>query len=223
MPGAPTIAGVTIPSPRGRVFRRTPLAEPPVAVEAHGATIRDSTGREYLDAAGGAVVVNVGHGRRSIAEAMADQAGRLAYVHGSAFTTDVLETYAAELGERLPLAGPAIYPVSGGSEAMETALKLARAYHLARGDAEAEIVASAARAASAAAARDALVVAVSNEVGLGIVPVTPLGRTYRDLLGTVNRTFVEASAEAAFVVAGRPVPLADDAGFVTRIVGAIGG
>ena len=135
MPGAPTIAGVTIPSPRGRVFRRTPLAEPPVAVEAHGATIRDSTGREYLDAAGGAVVVNVGHGRRSIAEAMADQAGRLAYVHGSAFTTDVLETYAAELGERLPLAGPAIYPVSGGSEAMETAIKLARAYHLARGDA----------------------------------------------------------------------------------------
>jgi adenosyl cobinamide kinase/adenosyl cobinamide phosphate guanylyltransferase len=102
-------------------------------------------------------------------------------------------------------------------------LSLWAANVLARGDAEAEIVASAARAASAAAARDALVVAVSNEVGLGIVPVTPLGRTYRDLLGTVNRTFVEASAEAAFVVAGRPVPLADDAGFVTRIVGAIGG
>lgn len=94
---------------------------------------------------------------------------------------------------------------------------------LERGDAEAEIVASAARAATAAAARDALVVAVSNEVGLGIVPATPLGRAYRDLLGTVNRTFVEASAEAAFVVAGRPLPLTDAAGFATRIVGATGG
>ena len=131
---------MTTPHPRGRVFRRSTLAEPAIAVEAHGATIRDSTGREYLDAAGGAVVVNVGHGRREIAEVMADQAARLAYVHGSAFTTEVLETYAAELGPRLPLDAPAIYPVSGGSEAMETAVKLARAYHLARGDAERWIV-----------------------------------------------------------------------------------
>jgi adenosyl cobinamide kinase/adenosyl cobinamide phosphate guanylyltransferase len=94
---------------------------------------------------------------------------------------------------------------------------------LERGDAEAQIVAGAESAAAAAAARDALVVAVSNEAGLGIVPATPLGRAYRDLLGTVNRTFVEASAEAAFVVAGRPLPLADAAGFTARVVGATGG
>lgn len=120
----------------GRVFRRSVLADPPVAVEAWGSTIRDTAGREYLDAAGGAIVVNVGHGRREIAEAMAGQAGRLAYAHGSAFTTEPLEAYAAEVADILPVDDPAIYPVSGGSEAMETALKLARAYHLARGEPE---------------------------------------------------------------------------------------
>src|SRR6185436_12616214 len=124
----------------GTVFRRSTLPDPPVAVEGLGSTIRDATGREYLDAAGGAIVVNVGHGRRSIADAMADQAARLAYAHGSAFTTDPLEAYAREIGPHLPVDDPAIYPVSGGSEAIETALKMARAYHLARGDADRWIV-----------------------------------------------------------------------------------
>jgi adenosylmethionine-8-amino-7-oxononanoate aminotransferase len=123
----------------GRVFRRS-AAEPPVAVEAFGSTIRDSAGREYLDAAGGAIVVNVGHGRREIAAAMADQAGRIAYAHGSAFTTEPVEAYARELARHLPIDDPAIYPVSGGSEAVETALKLARAYHLARGEPDRQIV-----------------------------------------------------------------------------------
>jgi adenosylmethionine-8-amino-7-oxononanoate aminotransferase len=126
----------------GRVFRRSLDPDLPVAVEAHGSTIVDTEGREYLDAAGGAIVVNVGHGRRSIADALADQAGRLSYAHGSAFTTEPLEAYAREIGVHLPLDGPAIYPVSGGSEAIETALKLARAYHLARGETERWIVVS---------------------------------------------------------------------------------
>ena len=76
-----------------------------------------------------------------------------------------------------------------------------------RGDAEDEIVASAARAAAAAAARLALVIGVSNEVGLGIV----------------NRTWVATSAEAAFVVAGRPVPLLQGDDFVARVTGTSGG
>ncbi|MDQ2965932.1 MAG: aspartate aminotransferase family protein [Chloroflexota bacterium] len=118
----------------GRVFRRTTDPEPPVAVSGDGATIRDAAGREYVDAAGGAIVVGVGHGRASVAAAMADQAGRLAYAHGSAFTTEPVEAYAREVGRHLPVDDPAIYPVSGGSEAMETALKLVRAYHLARGE-----------------------------------------------------------------------------------------
>jgi hypothetical protein len=128
------------PMTTGRVFRRSALPDPPVAVEASGSTIWDATGREYLDAAGGAVVVNVGHGRREIADAMAEQAGRLAYAHGSVFTTEPLETYARAVAAHLPLDGAAIYPVSGGSEAIETALKLARAYHLAQGETERWIV-----------------------------------------------------------------------------------
>ncbi|HYM83471.1 MAG TPA: aminotransferase class III-fold pyridoxal phosphate-dependent enzyme, partial [Candidatus Dormibacteraeota bacterium] len=124
----------------GRVFRRSALPDPPVAVRAEGSTIWDAGGRAYLDAAGGAVVVNVGHGRRSVAEAMAAQASTLAYAHGSAFTSEPLESYAAALGPHLPLDAPAIYPVSGGSEAIETALKLARAAQLARGEADRTVV-----------------------------------------------------------------------------------
>ena len=118
----------------GRVFRRTSDEDPPVAVRAEGSTVWDADGRAYVDAAGGAVVVNVGHGRASIAAVIGDQSRRLAYAHGSAFTTEPLEAYAAELGSHLPVDDPFIYPVSGGSEGIETALKLARAYHLARGE-----------------------------------------------------------------------------------------
>jgi adenosylcobinamide kinase / adenosylcobinamide-phosphate guanylyltransferase len=74
------------------------------------------------------------------------------------------------------------------------------------GDAE-HVLSSAARAAAVAAAREALTIAVSNEVGLGIVPMDALGREYRDLLGSVNRAWVDVSAEAAFVVAGRALRL----------------
>ena len=73
---------------------------------------------------------------------MAEQAGRLAYAHGSAFTTEPLEAYAEEVGPLLPVDDPAIYPVSGGSEAMETALKLSRGYHLSRGEVDRWIVIS---------------------------------------------------------------------------------
>jgi adenosylmethionine-8-amino-7-oxononanoate aminotransferase len=124
----------------GRVFRRSLDPALPVAVEASGSTIRDAAGRTYLDAAGGAIVVNVGHGRESIGRVLGEQAARLSYAHGSAFTTEPLEAYAAEIGPRLPVVDPAIYPVSGGSEAIETALKLARAYHLARGETDRQIV-----------------------------------------------------------------------------------
>ncbi|MFN8629940.1 MAG: aminotransferase class III-fold pyridoxal phosphate-dependent enzyme, partial [Chloroflexota bacterium] len=126
----------------GRVFSRAASATPPVAVSAHGSTIVDSEGREYLDAAGGAIVVGVGHGRQSVADVMAAQAARLSYAHGSAFTTEALEAYAKAVGAHLPLDDAAIYPVSGGSEAIETALKLARAAQLARGEADRTVVIS---------------------------------------------------------------------------------
>jgi adenosylmethionine-8-amino-7-oxononanoate aminotransferase len=123
-----------------RVFRRSIDPVQPVAVRAECATIWDADGRAYIDAAGGAVVVGVGHGRASIAQVMAEQTGRIAYAHGTAFTSEPLERYAAALAPHLPLDDPAIYPVAGGSEAMESALKLARAYHVTRGDSERWIV-----------------------------------------------------------------------------------
>jgi adenosylmethionine-8-amino-7-oxononanoate aminotransferase len=126
----------------GRVFRRSLASDPPVAVASSGATIVDADGRTYIDAAGGAIVVNVGHGRSSVADVMADQVRRLAYAHGSAFTTEPLETYAAAVADVLPVDDPAIYPVSGGSEAIETALKMARVYHLARGEPDREVLIS---------------------------------------------------------------------------------
>ena len=76
---------------------------------------------------------------------------------------------------------------------------------------EEEIERQAAEAAARVAAREPLGVAVSNEVGLGIVPATDLGRRYRDLLGRVNAIWAEAASEAALVVAGRLVPLAQPA------------
>src|SRR6266545_4923413 len=116
------------------VFRRDAPDGMPVAVRADGAWITDSGGRRYLDAAGGAIVVNIGHGDADVVRAMHEQAAAVAYVHGTQFTTEALEAYADELAPLLPLDEPRIYPVSGGSEAVETALKMARAYHLARGD-----------------------------------------------------------------------------------------
>lgn len=116
------------------VFHRLFNADLARAVRGEGVWIEDEKGRRYLDAAGGAIVVNIGHGRSEVAAAMAAQAARLAYVHGTAFTTEAIEAYADELAPHLPLPDPRIYPVSGGSEAVETAFKLARAYHLARGE-----------------------------------------------------------------------------------------
>jgi adenosylmethionine-8-amino-7-oxononanoate aminotransferase len=106
----------------------------PTAVSAEGVWITDSDGKRYIDASGGAIVVNIGHGDPLIIEAMLEQARRLSYVHGNYFTTDALEAFADALAPRLPMDDPLIYPVSGGSEAVETAFKMARAFHIGNGE-----------------------------------------------------------------------------------------
>jgi adenosylmethionine-8-amino-7-oxononanoate aminotransferase len=109
--------------------------ELPTAVSAEGAWITDADGKRYLDASGGAIVVGVGHNDRALVEAAKAQLDKTQYVHPTMFTTEAVEGYADELAPLLPVADARIYPVSGGSEAVETALKLARAYHLAIGQA----------------------------------------------------------------------------------------
>jgi adenosylcobinamide kinase / adenosylcobinamide-phosphate guanylyltransferase len=108
--------------------------------------------------------------------------------------------------EPLDLAG-AIERVPPESALIVDCLSLWVANRLERDDADAAIETDGEVAAALAAARDALTVAVSNEVGLGVVPATPLGRRYRDVLGRVNATWAAAAADAAFVVAGRTLPL----------------
>lgn len=107
---------------------------PPQAVSARGVWITDAQGREYLDASGGAAVSCLGHGHPDVLAAMHAQVDRLAYAHTSFFTTSVAE----ELADRLVRTGPAgtshVYFVSGGSEAMEAALKMARQYFVERGE-----------------------------------------------------------------------------------------
>jgi hypothetical protein len=107
----------------------------PVAVRAQGCWVFDAGGRSYLDAAGGAVVSAVGHGRTRVVDAIAAHLRQLDYVHSTTFRTEAVEAYAAELAELVPLRGARVYPVAGGSEATETAMKLARATQVARGEA----------------------------------------------------------------------------------------
>jgi adenosylmethionine-8-amino-7-oxononanoate aminotransferase len=116
------------------VFPRVLDRELPEAVSADGAWITAADGRRYLDGAGGAIVVNLGHGSRAVIDAIEAQLARTQYVHGTMFTTAAVEDYADDLAPLLPLDDARLYPVSGGSEAVETALKLARSFHLARGE-----------------------------------------------------------------------------------------
>lgn len=108
----------------------------PVALRAEGVYIWDRTGKRYLDGSSGALVANIGHGRAEVAEAMAEQARKLAFVHGSQFSSEVLEEYAARLTRFLNLPEYRFWAVSGGSEANESAIKLARQYHVERGQPE---------------------------------------------------------------------------------------
>ena len=103
--------------------------------------------------------------------------------------------------------GGAIERVPPESALIVDCLSLWVTNRLEHGDAEATIEEEGEAAAMLAAARDALTVAVSNEVGLGIVPPTVLGRRYRDVLGRVNAAWAAAADQAALVVAGRTLPL----------------
>jgi adenosylmethionine-8-amino-7-oxononanoate aminotransferase len=114
------------------VLRRSFRKDFPVAVRGEGVHIWDAVGNRYVDFASSAVVNFIGHGVKAVADAMSAQAAQLEFVHSSQFTTQVAEEYAAELLEFAGngFQGGAVYFTSGGSESIETALKLARQYQI---------------------------------------------------------------------------------------------
>jgi adenosylmethionine-8-amino-7-oxononanoate aminotransferase len=118
-----------------QVFQRRLDHSYPVVDHGEGVYLYDVTGRRYLDAAGGALVANIGHGVQEVVDALANQARRVAFAHGTQFTSPALEAYARAFAGIVPVPGARIFVVSGGSEATETALKLARQLCLARGEA----------------------------------------------------------------------------------------
>src|SRR5271165_7039397 len=129
--------GDSLTSSRSAVFRRSFRKDFPAAVRGEGVYLWDAEGHQYLDLAGSAAVNFIGHGVAKISAAMAEQAAKLEFVHTSQFTTPVAEAYAEELlafaGEHFR--GGAVYFTCGGSESIETALKLARQYQVEIGQA----------------------------------------------------------------------------------------
>ncbi|AWV01784.1 aspartate aminotransferase family protein [Burkholderia sp. JP2-270] len=116
------------------VFHRAPRATLPVAVAGDGIEIIDSTGKRYIDACGGAAVSCLGHSNQRVIDAIKRQAQQLPYAHTSFFTTDVAEELADRLVDGAPAGLEHVYFVSGGSEAIEAALKLARQYFVEKGE-----------------------------------------------------------------------------------------
>jgi len=110
------------------VFHRNPRQTLAVAVAGKGIELIDSNGKHYIDASGGAAVSCLGHGHPRVIEAIKQQADSLAYAHTSFFTTEVSEELARTLAQAAPGDLNHVYFVSGGSEAVEAALKLARQY-----------------------------------------------------------------------------------------------
>ncbi|MCA0310919.1 MAG: aspartate aminotransferase family protein [Proteobacteria bacterium] len=118
------------------VFHRSLRVIPPVAVRGQGVWLEDAAGRRYIDASGGAAVSCLGHGHPDVLAAMHRQIDQLAYAHTSFFTTEVAEQLAEQLVRTAPAGMSHAYFVSGGSEAVEAALKMARQYYLEIGQPE---------------------------------------------------------------------------------------
>jgi adenosylmethionine-8-amino-7-oxononanoate aminotransferase len=106
----------------------------PVAVGGSGAFLRALDGREYIDASGGAAVSCLGHGHPDVQRALHEQIDKLAYAHTGFFTTEAAEELADTLIADAPAGLSHVYFVSGGSEAVEAALKMARQYFVERGE-----------------------------------------------------------------------------------------
>jgi adenosylmethionine-8-amino-7-oxononanoate aminotransferase len=116
------------------ILHRAANAVMPVAAGGKGIELFDSTGKTYIDASGGAAVSCLGHGHPDVLDALHKQLDALAYAHTGFFTTDVAEQLADRLIEDAPDGLDHVYLVSGGSEGVEAALKMARQYFVEKGE-----------------------------------------------------------------------------------------
>lgn len=120
------------------VFHRNPKNDYLVAVRGEGAYLFDRDGKCYLDASGGAAVSCLGHTDRVVVEAIKAQLDRLPFAHTAFFSNEPMEALADALIRRSPEQFDRVYFVSGGSEAVEAALKLARQYFVEKGEPQRE-------------------------------------------------------------------------------------
>ncbi|NHQ73630.1 aspartate aminotransferase family protein [Roseovarius gahaiensis] len=116
------------------IFPRHTKARPPIAAKGDGAYIIDTSGKRYLDGSGGAAVSCLGHSDPDVINAIKGQADQIAFAHTGFFTSEPAERLADRLVAHAPKGIDRVYLVSGGSEAVEAALKLARQYFLERGE-----------------------------------------------------------------------------------------
>lgn len=119
--------------PYGSVFYRQLHRSYPLITHGQGVFLYDEEGKKYLDASGGAAVVNLGHGQREIAEALQVQAYKAGYLNGMQFTHDPVETLARYISDFLPFKVGKTYFLTSGSEAVEASIKLARQYWVEKG------------------------------------------------------------------------------------------
>jgi len=116
------------------LFHRTCTAALPWAEAGDGCYIIDRSGKRYLDACGGAAVSCLGHSDETVKNAIRAQLEKIPFAHTGFFTSEAAESFAELLASNAPDGLDKVYPVSGGSEAVEAALKLARQYFLERGE-----------------------------------------------------------------------------------------
>ncbi|SEW18944.1 hypothetical protein SAMN04488515_1495 [Cognatiyoonia koreensis] len=116
------------------IFARHCHASPPTAVGGDGCYLMDSTGKRYLDGSGGAAVSCLGHSDPAVTEAVKSQMDSLAFAHTGFFTSEPAERLADLLIANAPGDLDKVYLVSGGSEATEAAIKLARQYWVEKGE-----------------------------------------------------------------------------------------
>ena len=116
------------------IFPRHTKSSLPIAVKGEGSYIFDDSGKSYLDASGGAAVSCLGHAHPTVIKALHRQLDELTYAHTSFFTSEQAEKLADRLCLEAPKGIDRVYLVSGGSEAVEAALKLARQYYVEKGE-----------------------------------------------------------------------------------------